>query len=405
MLKKPLYLLFTIFLLSVMVVGCSSNETQQPASNDSSSGSSSGSSSDGSSTGNTEEESGSLPDQMTWSVYDVGSGGYAEMSAVANMLTEKYNTQVRMLPSASGVGRMIPLRDGTASIGKLGDEIQFSFEAIKEFSQPDWGPQDVRAVWAPISQYGFAVREDSDIKTIADLKGKKIPMITGNSSVNIKNEALLAFAGLTWDDVEVVNITSYSGQGDALIQGQIDAAGVNPTASAMFEADSKGGVRWLELDPNDTEGWKRVEEVAAWLMPFATDGGAGMEGETNVLGHGYLVGGYANQDANTIYELLKAMDENFDAYKDAMPNLPLYAKDEVISGPRGIPFHEGTIKFFEEKGLWDDEKQAKNDELVERYEKLKAAWDQVVAEAEKEGISKEDFPDFWLERKAELVKK
>src|SRR5690606_5504668 len=104
--------------------------------------------------------------------------------------------------------------------------------------------------------YGFAVREDSDIQTIEDLKGKKIPKITGNSSVNIKNEAILAFAGLTWDDVQAVELSSYGGQGDALIQGQIDVVSTTPTASMMFEAESKTGIRWLEMDPNDTEGWK-----------------------------------------------------------------------------------------------------------------------------------------------------
>lgn len=389
MLKKPVSFLFTIFLLSIFVAGCSSNETQKPASNENSSSS---------------NDSGSLPKQMTWSVYDVGSGGYAEMSAIANTLTEEYGTQVRMLPSASGVGRMIPLRDKTASIGKLGDEIQFAFEGKEEFAQQDWGPQNVRAIWAPISQFGFAVRKDSDIKTIADLKGKKVPKITGNASVNIKNEAILAFGGLTWDDVEVVDITSYAGQGEALIQGQIDAAGINPTASAMFEADSKGGIRWLEMDPDDAEGWERTVETASWMIPYTMDNGAGMEGDTDIMGHGYLIGGYADQDPNTIYELLKAMDENFSAYKDAMPNLALYDKELVITEPRGIPFHEGTIKFLEEKGLWDEQKQAKNDELVARYDKLKAAWDQVVEEAKKEGISKDDFPAFWLERKAELVK-
>lgn len=389
MFNKPIRFLFTIFLLSILLVGCSSNENQKTASNVNSSSS---------------NDSGSLPKQMTWSVYDVGSGGYAEMSAIANTLTEEYGAQVRMLPSASGVGRMVPLRDKTASIGKLGDEIQFAFEGNEEFAQQDWGPQNVRAIWAPISQYGFAVREDSDIKTIADLKGKKIPKVTGNASVNIKNEAMLSFGGLSWDDVEVVDITSYAGQGEALIQGQIDAAGINPTASAMFEADSKGGIRWLEMDPDDTEGWERTTETASWMIPYTMDNGAGMESDTNIMGHGYLIGGYADQDPNTIYELLKAMDENFSAYKDAMPNLALYDKELVVTEPRGIPFHEGTIKFLEEKGLWDEEKQAKNDELVARYDKLKSAWDQVMEEAKKEGISKDDFPAFWLEKKAELVK-
>lgn len=79
------------------------------------------------------DESG-LAEQMTWSVYDVGSGGYAEMSAIANVLTEKYDTKVRMLPSASGVGRMVPLRREIASVGKVGDEIQLAFEGKEEFT-------------------------------------------------------------------------------------------------------------------------------------------------------------------------------------------------------------------------------------------------------------------------------
>jgi uncharacterized protein len=400
MLKKPLKIFVMFFLLAILLIGCSSNSSTSGSNQEQGNAGSSGASEGGAKSSG----DGPLPKQMTWSVYDVGSGGYAEMSAIANTLTSKYGSQIRMLPSASGVGRMIPLRDKTASIGKLGDEIQFSFEAIEEFSQQDWGPQDVRAIWAPISQFGFAVRADSDIKTIADLKGKKVPKVTGNASVNIKNEAILAFGGLTWDDVDVVDITSYGGQGDALIQGQIDAAGINPTASAMFEADSKGGIRWLEMDPNDAEGWKRVEETAPWLFPYTLDNGAGMKEATDVMGHGYLVGGYADLDADLVYELVKAMHENFNDFKDAMPNLALYAIDQVLTDPRGVPFHEGTIKFFKENNLWDDEKQAKNDALVERYGKLKAAWDQVTEEAKKEGISKEDFPAYWLEKKAELVK-
>lgn len=396
MLKKPLKFLMAIFLLSILLVGCSSNGSLKSSGTEKKPASNKGSS--------TASSAVSLPKQMTWSVYDVGSGGYAEMSAIANTLTSKYGTQIRMLPSASGVGRMLPLKSNQASIGKLGDEIQFSFEAMEEFAKPDWGPQDVRAVWAPISQFGFAVRKDSDIKSIADLKGKRVPRITGNSSVNIKNEAILAFAGLSWDDVKPVDITSYAGQGDALLQGQIDVAGINPTASTMFEADSKGGIRWLEMDPNDKEGWARVEKTASWLFPYTMDNGAGMKSATNVLGHGYLIGGYASQDADTVYQLLKAMDENFNDYQKAIPNLALYSKDKVLTEPRGIPFHEGTIKFLKEKGLWSDEKQAKNDALAERYKKLKTAWDKVVDESKKEGISNDKFPAYWLEKKAELIK-
>src|SRR5690606_6503358 len=152
------------------------------------------------------------------------------------------------------------------------------------------------------------------------LNGKKIPKITGNSSVNIKNEAILAFAGLTWDDVQAVDLSSYGGQGDALIQGQIDVVSTTPTASMMFEADSKTGIRWLEMDPNDTEGWKRLQEVAPWVFSETRDDGAGIKEDTPLIGYGYPVASYANQETDMVYELVKAFDENFEQYKDATPS-------------------------------------------------------------------------------------
>ncbi|MFJ8063965.1 TAXI family TRAP transporter solute-binding subunit [Psychrobacillus sp. NPDC096426] len=389
MLKKSTFLLLTIFLL-LFLGGCDS-DTKQSTDNKKLSST------------KVDKETYALPNQMTWSVYDVGSGGYSEMSAIANMLTGVSGTKIRMLPSATGIGRMIPLRDGTASIGKVGDEIQFAFEAMEEFVDPSWGPQNVRAVWAPTSSTGFAVRKDANIKKISDLKGKKVPWIVGNSSINIKTEATLAFAGLTLDDVKLIELTSYAGQSDALVLGKIDVASINPTASAMYEADSKVGIQWLDMDQNDTEGWKRVQEVASWFFPKSQSGIPGLEGEITLQGHGYLIASYEDQDSETIYELLRAMDENFDQYKDAALNLVEYDTDKVLNEPRGIPFHEGTIKFLEEKGLWDDKKQAKNDQLVERHLKLKEAWDKVVDESVEKGISNKDFPEYWLERKKELV--
>ncbi|VEF49566.1 TRAP type immunogenic protein [Bacillus freudenreichii] len=347
-------------------------------------------------------KAGALPPQMTWSTYDVGASGYTEMSAIANMLTNEYNSQIRMLPSATGVGRMIPLQKGAASVAKLGDESQFAFEGVEEFAQKEWGPQNLRAVWSPITQYGFGVRAKEGIDKIQDLKGKKIPHFPGNSSINVKTEALLAFGGLTWDDVQKVELTSYGSQSDALIQGKIDAVSGIPASSTFFETDSKGGIEWVEMDPADKEGWEDLNQVAPWLFPETRDDGAGMKGDTPLMGYGYSLVSYADQE--DIKELLIAMDENFDQFKDAFPGAHLYAKENVLTEPRGIPFHEDTVEFFKENGLWDDEKQAKNDELVKRAEQLEVAWKQSVEEAKEKGISDSEYTEYWLKRKTELVK-
>jgi TRAP-type uncharacterized transport system substrate-binding protein len=44
------------------------------------------------------------------------------------------------------------------------------------------------------------VTKESGIKTLKDLKGKRVSWILGNPSLNVKMEAYLAFANLTWDD-------------------------------------------------------------------------------------------------------------------------------------------------------------------------------------------------------------
>lgn len=371
-----------------------------------------GGSSGGDSSGSANESGGSggegavegLPDEMVWSVYDVGSGGYTEATAIANELTNKYGTQIRLLPSSSGVGRMQPMANDMADFGRLGDEYQFAFEGNYDFATEEWGPQDVRVVWAPFSFLGFVALGDSGIQSIADLEGKKVPYITGNQSVNLKAEAALAYAGLTWDDVERVDLASYGGQPDAMRNGQIDVTFMNPTASALIELESMEEIVWLEME-EDEEAWGRVQEIAPWVVPSPMDDGAGMSEENPVtlMGYGYPVVAYADQSAESVYAYIKAMDETYEDWKDAAANLDNWHKDNVLVEPYGVPVHEGAIKYFEEEGMWSEEYQAKNDELIERFEKLEELWPQVLESAKEENISPENFSDYWMEKKKELI--
>ncbi|QDI90352.1 TAXI family TRAP transporter solute-binding subunit [Salicibibacter halophilus] len=351
------------------------------------------------------EEGEEMPEEMVWSVYDINAGGYAEASAVANEITEAYGTQIRMLPSSSGVGRMMPLYLGAADVGKIGDEFKFAFEATEEFFDLGWGPQDVRAIWAPISPFGLAVSEDSDIESIEDLEGMRVPHISGNTSVNIKTESMLAFGGLTLDDVDVVDFNDYGGQGQALIQDELDVASINPQAGGMFEADSLDGIRWLQMPASDEEGWEHVHDVASWFYPREIDDGAGMTDDNEILGHGYLMAAYADQDEEDMYAFTKAHVEQYENYEGATANMWTYHPDEVITNPAaiGVPFHEGSIRYLDEIGLWDEQKQEENDALIERQEDLQEAWTIVEEEAEEMNLSEDEHEEHWLERKEELV--
>ena len=53
-----------------------------------------------------------LPTTLTWTAYDVGSGGYNQAVAIGNALKNKLGIDLRVLPGKNDVSRNIPLRDG-----------------------------------------------------------------------------------------------------------------------------------------------------------------------------------------------------------------------------------------------------------------------------------------------------
>lgn len=382
--RKQLFYLLSIIGIFVFLAACSS-----------------------SSSGNTNTDvSDASIDRLSLSVYDVGSSGYAEVSAAANTLTNDYGMQLTLLPSGNGVGRMSIIRDGTAPIGRLGDEYQFAYRADEEFSSKDWGPQDVRVVWGIMTHINGAVLEKSDIVTPEDLRGKRVPYLTGNASINIKTNSLLAAGGLTWDDVQKVELSSYAAQADALNQGQIDVAMMLPGAASLIEVDEMEGIRWIELpDPSNTEAWEAMQEETPWIVPDEWGYGAGLSKDDPQLfmSYPYPIVARADVDPVLIKEFVTRLVDSYDGYKDATATSFTWSKEYVSTMPIGVPFHEGAIEYFKDNDMWDEEKQAINDELVEMGEKYQEAWERILELADEEGISDNEFAEFWLENREQFL--
>jgi TRAP transporter TAXI family solute receptor len=113
-----------------------------------------------------------LPDTSVWTAYDLGSSGYAEASGIADAIMKKHAMRVRIVPSGTSIGRLLPLKQGKATYGFLASELYFAAEGTYDFAVRVWGPQDVRVVLARPAAVGVATAGDIGVKTIADLKGK-----------------------------------------------------------------------------------------------------------------------------------------------------------------------------------------------------------------------------------------
>lgn len=355
-----------------------------------------------------------LPRSMIWSAYDLGSSGYAEASGIANALQKKYPTRIRIVPAGTSIGRLLPMTTGKVRYGYLANEVFFAAEALFDFADQSWGPQDLRIVLGRPASNGLACANDVGITDVASLKGKRIGMVKANPSVNVKVQAVLAFGGLSEKDVEIKLFGSYNAQKDAILANQLDCfITVTTSANVRQMEASPRGIHWPEFPEENKDGWKRMLAIMSFVAPFKETIGAGISAEKPRRLYSYrypMITTYATTPTDEVYNLVKAIDEAFDLFKGTTGSSKNWDVKRSILPPADAPWHEGAIKYAKEKGYWNDEAQKWHDERLARLKKVQEAWDKAtedfnamrVAERKKGNKvnAKEAWPKYWADFRA-----
>ncbi|WP_291795016.1 TAXI family TRAP transporter solute-binding subunit [Brevibacterium sp.] len=321
-------------------------------------------------------------DDVVITSYGTSTSSYAEVAAVAEAVMQEDGTRFRILPSDTGVGRLQPLVEETADFARTGDEYWFAFEGMYEYAVPEWGPQRLRVVWTPVSRVGFLARADAGIGSAEDLAGKQVPRVTANPSADTKVQALLQAAGLTREDTNAVDV-AYGDQPDALKKGQIDVMIMSTDASNVAELQGSGEYAWVEMDPADPE---LQEAFAEWAPAVEIDEFSGApgqaEGESDWAMHYPLpIVTRADAPEEEAYEMTRRIVETYPEYESSTAMGQMWAPDRVPLVPTVVPFHVGAIAYLEEEGLWSDEAQERQEELLEKEEAMLAGWEGVVSDA------------------------
>jgi len=322
-----------------------------------------------------------LPGTLAWTAYDVGSGGYNQAVAIGNALKGKANVNLRVLPGKNDVSRNLPLREDKVHFSANGVGGSYlAQEGLDDFGAKDWGPQKLRMLILNSSDALLTITtaKDAGIKTMADLKGKRVAWVVGAPSLNQNITALLAFANLTWNDVQKVEFGGFGAAMTGMINNQVDAAFASTISGPLYQlASSPRGVQYPTMNHKDKAGWDRVKRIAPFFVPFMGTEGAGMSKENPVEAATYpypILITYEKQDADLVYNMTKAMVVYFDEYKAAAPgNNGWDLKRQIFDWV--VPYHPGAIKYFKEINVWKPEHQEHNDKLIKRQDALAKAWD------------------------------
>ena len=357
------------------------------------------------------EETPPQPEVITIGGYGPGSSTYITVGGWSEGVQKRFGIKIRMSAMGSGTARTAAIRGGVVDTSVNGYDVLFAQEGMQGYSAPEWGPQELRLVYQCeqahhtsllISQNAW----ESGVRTAADLKGKKIGITPGIPDIEVQAEGTLAFANLTWDDVEVIDSGSYGALRQMILDGSVDAAFISSISKEALQMEaSPRGVHFVPLPHDDKEGWARFLQKNPMRWPDIATVGAGVS-EDNPLETSKepwpLLVGYAASDETKAYWTTKSIRESFDLYKDVAVSLPGCNLDVTLSKmPMYVPWHDGSKKYLKEVGLWTASMEENQNALIARQAALRELWDKVAEEAVEQEIGAKEWADFWLKKRAE----
>ncbi|MBI2371879.1 MAG: TAXI family TRAP transporter solute-binding subunit, partial [Deltaproteobacteria bacterium] len=291
---------------------------------------------------------------------------YATGGTVAKILSMAGPIQVRVQPYA-GSTVVIPLvSSGELEFGiNTDNDLRLAYRGEKPFPAAP-GIRNVTILYPLL--VALLVRNNSDIKTLADVKGRRVAgRYAAQLAVYFQVMGMLASGGLTWNDVRVVPVANVNDGVQALMEGRVEVASHAIGSAKVREADASvpGGVRHLAID-GSPEGARRMAQVFPGSFPYRLKAGhsPGIRADIPVMAHDVYITTGASQSEDTVYAITRLLWEKEAEIQKGGSRLVDFARKHMVKRETTIPYHPGAIRFYKEKGVWSAEMEARQAQLV-----------------------------------------
>ncbi|MDY6267929.1 MAG: TAXI family TRAP transporter solute-binding subunit [Selenomonadaceae bacterium] len=285
---------------------------------------------------------------------NIGTGGtagtyYPIGGAIAEILNNKIEG---MNASAQSTGATVAninmLKDGSIDMAIVQNDITYYAVNGTEMFQDKkvTNLKGIASLYPETCQ--FVTLDSSGIKSIADLKGKRVAVGAAGSGAEANARQILAAYGITYDDIDAQYL-SFGEGASALKDGNVDAAFLTagfPTASVQ-DISSQNKIRLLPVDAA-----KADELIAKYpfytktTVPAGTYQGFDEDVQTISVMAMLVVNDKVNDKLG--YEITKAIFSNLDRIQAAHAVGKMISKENAEKG-MSLDMNAGAKKFFDEK--------------------------------------------------------
>ena len=266
-----------------------------------------------------------------------GTGGtyYPLGGQFGNVISDE--TGINITPQTSGASaeNMETLRAGEAELAFSQTDIAtYAIQGKEMFKgKPIDNIQAISSLYPETVQ--IVTTQKSGIKTVEDLKGKKVSVGAPGSGAYINAMQILDVHGLSDKDIKAQNL-AFDESTDGIQAGSIDAAFI--TAGTPT-----GAVESLSVQ-NDI-----------LIIPLADDkikelvGTYKIKSEVKTVAVKAMLVAAKELDEDTVYNITKALYENTDKITHAKGEF--LTPESALEGLGEMELHPGAAKYFEEKGV------------------------------------------------------
>ncbi len=289
------------------------------------------------------------------STMTMGTGGtagtyYGYGGILGSQIKSAAGITVNVVSTDGSKANILGIDAGNYQLGTVqSDVMAYAWEGSRSFEK-EGAMDSFRVVGGLYAEAVQLVTMNPDIKTVADLKGKKVSIGAAGSGVYFNAIDVLTAAGLSETDI-IPQYQSFADSADALKDNKIDAAFIvaGPPTPAITELFTTNTAYLVPIDGDiATKLLADCPYYTVHSIPANTYTGQTEEVKTVTVKATLIVSASASEDA--VYELTKAIFDNIEAIKAAHAKGTELSIENATSGMT-VPFHAGAAKYFAEKGV------------------------------------------------------
>lgn len=262
---------------------------------------------------------------------------------------EKLRVAVNPSPRASGEN-VEGVASGTFNLGLVQSDVQaFAYGGTGAYEKT--GPQKgLRALFSLYSEVFTVVTKDADIRSFADLAGRRVSMGNPGASYRTLAEMLMGEYKMAPNSIEAVENMSPADAVQAVANGQLDA--MIYVIGHPFEqlvGASASGARILPVEGKESQA---LMAKHPYYIPatIPTNAYKGMTDEVRSFGPVATLVANEKMSDDAAYAIVKAVFENLEELKKSHPILAPLTKEGMIAG-NTAPLHNGALRYYKEAGL------------------------------------------------------